>query len=124
VDAICLLVAGALRATLPGAEFTLTWEHSVEKTRWEERYRVDAGALVLEEAKVAGTGAGMEPPQTATLRDGVWTWQPRRRLPELRLTYSGYARDYTLCWSGGCRALSALTGRAEDGAVVVVRACG
>ena len=26
---------------VPGPEFTLAWQHSVEKVRWEERYRVD-----------------------------------------------------------------------------------
>ncbi len=40
---ICILVAGVVRATLPGQEFTLAWDHSVQKTRWEERYRVDDG---------------------------------------------------------------------------------
>lgn len=102
----------------------LAWDHSVEKTRWEERYRVDGDALVLVEASIAGHGAGMEPPPSATLRDGVWTWQPGTRIAELRLTHSGYAHDYSLCAGGGCRALSALIGPAEDGAAVVVRACG
>ena len=124
MDAICLLVAGVVRATLPGPEFTLRWEHSVEKIRWEERYRLDGDALVLFEARVAGSGAGMEPPASATLRDGVWTWQPRTRFPELRLTHSGYTRDYTLCWREGCRELSALVGPAGDGDAIVVRGCG
>jgi hypothetical protein len=122
--AVCLFVAGVVRATLPAAEFTLAWEHSVQKTRWEEHYRIDGDDLVLVEARVAGTGAGMEPPASATLRGGVWTWRPRIRLPEIRLTHSGYTRDYTLCWRGGCRELSALAGPVEDGASIVVRRCG
>jgi len=123
VDAVCLIVAGVLRATLPGPEFTLAWQHSVQKTRWEERYRIDEDALMLVEASVAGTGAGMEPSSAATFRDGVWTWQPRTIIPELRVTYSRYAGDYTLCWSGGCRALSALAGPVADGDVVTARRC-
>ena len=124
VDAICLLVAGLVRTALPGPEFTLAWEHSVQKTRWQERYRIDGDSLMLVEAQVAGSGAGMEPPPSATLRNGTWTWQPRIRLPEVRLTHSGYTGDYSLCWRDGCRELSTLTGPAEDGAVVVIRGCG
>jgi hypothetical protein len=124
VDAICLLVAGVVRASVPGPELTLSWEHSVEKTRWEERYRVDGDALMLVEARVAGSGAGMEPPPTAVLRNGTWTWQPRTRLPELRVTLSGYARDYLLCSRDGCNELSALVGPAPEGSTVVIRRCG
>jgi hypothetical protein len=123
MDLVCLVVAGVVHATLPGPEFTLSWEHSVQKTRWEERYRVDGKALTLVEARVAGSGAGMEPPATATLRDGTWYWQPGTRLVELRLTHSGYSGDYTLCSRDGCRELSARVGATEDGAVVVVRRC-
>lgn len=124
MDAICLLVAGVVRVALPGPEFTLSWEHSVQKSRWEERYRIDGDSLLLAEARVSGTGAGMEPAAAATFRDGVWSWQPRTRFPEIRLTHSGYTRDYSVCWRDGCRELSALTGPAEDGAVVVLRGCG
>ena len=123
MNSICLLVAGVVRATIPGPEFTLAWEHSVQKTRWEERYSVAADSLVLVEAQVAGTGAGMEPPPSATLRGGVWTWHPATRLPELRLTRSDYAGDYVICRHATCRALSDLVGPTDDGATVVVRPC-
>jgi hypothetical protein len=120
---VCLLVAGVVRATLSTNDFSLAWTHSVEKTRWEERYRVERGALVLVEARVAGTGAGMEPPATARLVEGMWTWRPRTSLPELRLTRSSYTADYTLCWRGRCRELGALVGSTPEGAAVVVRPC-
>ena len=123
MNGICLLVAGVVRATIPGPEFTLAWEHSVQKTRWEERYVVDADALVLVEARVAGSGAGMEPAPSATLRGGLWTWHPATRLPELRLVRSGYAGDYTICREATCSTLSALLGPTEDGATVTVRPC-
>ena len=57
-------------------EFTLAWEHSVEKTRWEESYRVDGDRLRLTAARIQGLGAGMEPPPDAVLRGGWWTWKP------------------------------------------------
>jgi hypothetical protein len=124
MTAFCLLVAGIVRATLPADELTLAWTHSVEKTRWEERYRVEGDALVLVEARVAGSGAGMEAPPSAQLVDGVWTWRPRTTLRELRLTESPYTADYTLCWRDGCRKLGGLVGSVPEGAVVVVRPCG
>ncbi len=123
MDPICLLVAGALRATIPEFEFTLAWDHSVQKLRWEERYRVAGERLLLIEARVEGSGAGMEPPPSAVLRDGRWTWQPRTTLPELRLTHSSFARDYVLCWRDRCVELGTLVGETAEGAVVVVRPC-
>ncbi len=123
MDAVCLLVAGVVRATLPTAEFTLAWDHSVEKTRWEERYRVDGDGLVLVEARVQALGAGMEPPPAAKLADGWWTWQPRTRLPALRLTLSPYTADYALCWREACRALTALVGAAGEATVVTIERC-
>jgi hypothetical protein len=123
MDPICLIVAGVVRASIPAEEFTLSWEHSVQKSRWEERYLVIASGLVLVEARVQGTGAGMEPPPDAKLRDGWWTWQPQTSIPELRLTHSDYARDYVLCWKDRCSELGALIGSSDNGTVVVVRPC-
>jgi hypothetical protein len=123
VNALCLIVAGVVRATLPGPEFTLAWTHSVEKTRWEETYRIDGDRLVLAEARVGGSGAGMEPPSGAQLRDGRWTWQPRSAHSELRLTESTFTKDYTLCANGGCADLGDRVGTTADGEIVTVRAC-
>ena len=123
MDAICLLVAGVVHGTVPGTEFTLSWQHSVEKVRWEERYRAEDGHLLLDEARVEGSGAGMEPPADAVKQGGEWSWRPRRTLPELRLTYSTFTPDYRLCWKDTCRALGALVGPMPDGTVVIVRPC-
>jgi hypothetical protein len=122
VDAICLVVAGIVRATLPAPEFTLGWVHSVERIRWEERYRVDADGLRLVEARIQGSGAGMEAPAEAVLDNGWWTWRPSAAVAELVLARSTYAGDYTLCWRERCSELSALVGSA-DGDVVVIRRC-
>ena len=122
MSAVCFLAAGIVAATLPAREFTLEWRHSVQKTQWEERYRVDGRRLTLLSASIEAMGAGMEPPSEARLEDGRWTWEPKRALEELRLTRSPYARDYTICWEQRCSTLSALMG-AGNGSVVTVRAC-
>ena len=123
VDPICLIVAGIVRATLPDAEFTLAWEHSVQKTRWEERYVAMGPTLVLTQARVKGSGAGMEPAPSAVLRDGWWVWQPQTTLEELRLARSTYTRDYTLCSMHRCAELDALVGPIADDSVLVIRPC-
>jgi len=120
---ICLIVAGIVRATLPGTEFTLAWDHSVQKTRWEERYRVDGGDLLLIEARIQGTGAGMEPPADATFDGSRWTWHPNSRHAELRLTHSTFAGDYTICAEDRCTGLAKLAGAATQRATVTIRAC-
>lgn len=125
MNAVCLLVAGIVRATLPATDFSVAWDHSVEKTRWEEYYRVDGALLELTEARVQGMGAGMEPPSGAVLQNGWWRWQPRGKpLAELRLTFSTFSADYRVCWNQRCDYLAAvLAMRPAEGAVVSVRPC-
>ena len=65
------LTAGAVVTRLAVASFTLAWTHSVEKTRWEEDWRVGARGLEIVEARVKGSGAGMEPGPDARF-DGTW----------------------------------------------------
>jgi hypothetical protein len=121
LSAVCLLVAGVVAATLPTSEFTLEWRHSVEKTRWQERYRVDAQRLVLTSASIEALGAGMEPPRAARFANGRWTWAPMQPLDELRLTQSPYTAPYVICWIERCSALSTLIH--ENLQTVTVRAC-
>ena len=61
---ICLL-AGSTIASLMAGAITLAWTHSVEKIVWEEDWRSTPAGLELVEARVRGSGAGMEPPQGA-----------------------------------------------------------
>jgi hypothetical protein len=124
MTAICLFVASVVRATIPTSEFTLAWDHSVEKTRWEERYRVADNMLTLVDARVQGNGAGMEPPPGSTLRDGAWTWHPRTILAELRLTHSSFTADYVLCTPERCAPLGDWVGATAEGERVDVRPCG
>jgi hypothetical protein len=122
---ICLgsAAAGIVAAFASAASFTLSWEHTAERVRWEEDYRVEGYRLVLTEARVKGSGAGMEPPADAVLRDGWWHYDPGLLpLPELRLTLSSVG-DYTLCWAGRCWPLSSLVAPSEDGDILVMRVC-
>lgn len=124
MNAVCLIAAGAIRAVLPADEFTLGWEHSVEKTRWEETYRIDGDRLLLTSARVQGFGAGMEAAEGAVLRGGWWTWTPApHSIAALPLTQSTYTSDWTLCWKDVCRNLSVLAPPAAEGSVVRLVAC-
>jgi len=126
MSAVCLIVAGVVSATLPTEQFTLSWIHSVEKTRWEETYRVEGDRLALIEARIQGMGAGMEPSADARFADGWWIWRPNMPpLPELVLSRSPYARDYAVCFASRCAELGALTGAvdATDTSVVTLKPC-
>lgn len=124
MNAVCLLVAGVVRAALVTDEFTLGWQHSVEKTRWEETYRIDGDRLRLTSARIQGLGAGMEPPQGAVFRGGWWTWTPAiGPLAALPLTQSTYTSDWVLCWKSQCRKLAALAPAPAEGSVVDLVAC-
>ena len=118
------VAAGGLVTTLALQGFTLAWTHSIEKIRWEEDWRVDGDRLALVEARVRGSGAGMEPPAGSTFRDGVWHYDPHvAPLSVLRLTQSDFAPGYELCADGDCRPLSGAAPRAGNGDVIELRAC-
>jgi hypothetical protein len=72
---LCLISAGVTK-TLAIAAFTLVWTHSIEKIDWQEDWRVTPQGLELVQARVKGSGAGMEPPPEARLVDGWFQWQP------------------------------------------------
>ncbi|QRK82164.1 DUF1850 domain-containing protein [Pseudomonas granadensis] len=108
---LCLGLAGSLWAQLPVRHFTLAWNHSIEKIRWEEDYRVSTEGLVLHEARVRGNGAGMDIPDDARLDNGSWHFQPR--LPPqqpLKLGRTPEAGDYQLCIEGDCQSMSQWVG--------------
>ena len=101
------LAAGALVAALGSDEVTLGWRHSVQKTLWEEVWRETPKGLRVTEARVEGSGAGMDPPDSAKLIDGFWRWRPDLPpLSEVVLRRSGATADYRICIAGTCRAMS------------------
>ena len=114
MSGLCLAAAGVV-LFLPLETFTLAWNHSIEKIRWEEDYRIVGGQLVIDEARIRGTGAGMEPPEGAVLRDGVWRYRPKLGpLERLHLARSPDVADYEVCFDGTCRGLAHLAGPAEN----------
>jgi hypothetical protein len=120
----CLFVAGVQRATLPAADFTLEWTHSIEHTLWRERYAIDGDRIRLVEARVEGSGAGMEAGAGARFDGSGWTWTPATELPKLTLTLSPYTTDYRLCAGATCRPLHRWVDiDATATAVVDVEAC-
>jgi hypothetical protein len=119
--AICLIFGATL--ALPTDHLTLSWIHSVQKTEWQEDYRVEADRLTLDEARIAGSGAGMDPPDGAILRDGVWHYRPNLApLPEIALAVSHVTSGYRLCWDGSCHGMDELFGQSVEG-TVIMRPC-
>ncbi len=120
---VCV-AAGGLAITLALESFTLAWTHSIEKIRWEEDWRVVGAQLVLDEARVRGSGAGMEPPAGSVLKDGVWHYDPHvAPLDVLRLTHSTFAAGYQICAQDRCTLLAESAPRAGNGDVVELRPC-
>lgn len=104
--AICILT-GAKLITLSATAFTLSWFHSVEKTEWRESWHLVPGGLEISEARVKGSGAGMDPGEDARLQDGWWVWKPDLA-PQavLHLAASGATiSGWTICTDTTCRPL-------------------
>lgn len=114
----------ATTATVVTPHFTLRWQHSIEKTAWEEDYVVAGDWLLLSGARIHGSGAGMEPPPDAFLQGGVWHYRvpnPWRR--SLVLARSEFVRDYELCLDGaGCQPLERWI--AVSAGTTTLQACG
>jgi hypothetical protein len=88
---------------------TLAWTHSVQKTRCEDDWQLQSGALVLVESRIESTGAGMEPGPGARFDGHWWRWRPD--LPaqaRVQLRRSGATADWSLCIAGTCRLMSVL----------------
>jgi hypothetical protein len=120
---LCLASVGVTKA-LSIATFTLVWTHSIEKVDWQEDWRVTSNGLELLQARIKGSGAGMEPPPEARLVDGWFQWKPARAaMPEVVLGNSGAAGEWRLCADGHCRTLSDIFGYPVGANVTTMRAC-
>lgn len=123
MTALCLLAGGTSLRFAAGL-LTLAWTHSVEKVEWRETWGATPAGLELVEARVKGSGAGMEPGEGARLEDGWWVWRPMRpALPELRLARSGATADWRVCLDGACRPLGESLGPAHDAETVRLAPC-
>ena len=118
---LCLLAGTAVVPLMAGA-ITLAWTHSVEKIPWEEDWRLGRNGLELVEARVRGSGAGMDPPPEARFVDGSWAWRPALPpLKEVVMRRSGATADYRICIAGQCRPMEDLVPAGAD--PVVLTAC-
>ncbi|WP_439493251.1 DUF1850 domain-containing protein [Bosea sp. (in: a-proteobacteria)] len=116
------LAAGALAVSLGASEITLAWRHSVQQTLWEEVWRAGPDGVTLVEARIQGSGAGMEAPPEARLVDGFWRWRPQ--LPaqrEIVMRRSGATADWQICIAGRCRPMGDYLPPEAD--PVILRAC-
>jgi hypothetical protein len=122
--ALCLaVVAPTLTITFPTRELTLSWIHTIEKVPWAEVYEVRKGKLVLREAQIVSSGAGMDAPTDATWEGRAWRYSPHIDLQGgLALANSEFAGGYTLCWSGACEALASFVPKGQP-VELTVRAC-
>lgn len=119
--ALCLVASG-WHVSVPAAEFTLRWTHSIEKIEWAEDYEIVGEWLHLSRAHIRGSGAGMDPPPGAVLHDGVWSYRVADPWwSELVLARSPYVADYELCVAAQCRPLSHWI--PVDAGVTTLKAC-
>ncbi len=116
---VCLY-AGGKAITVAASLFTLSWTHSVEKVRWEEDWRLTPHGLQIVEARVRGTGAGMEIPEGAVLKDGAWSYRPAvKPQAQVVLAQSGATvGGWRICGENACRDFGQ-----QAGAVVTLKAC-
>jgi hypothetical protein len=118
---ICLAV-GAVIVPLMSDRITLAWMHSVEKVPWEEEWQATPAGLEILEARVKGSGAGMEPPPDARLVHGAWAWKPK--VPpqaEVIMRRSGATADWRICIAGQCRPMAAYVPPQAD--PIVMKVC-
>ena len=124
MSGLCLLASGLLIG-LGWSDFTLAWTHTIEKLRWEEDYKLRGAEIWLREARVQGSGVGMEPAPDARRVGDFWAYRPSSPpLAELRLARQRGLEDWQLCHRGQCRPLTDLLG-ASHGTVdlVILRPC-
>lgn len=103
---LCITAGGKVLA-FAASTFTLTWTHSVQRTEWWERWEVSTEGLRPVEARVSGSGAGIEPPPDATWQKDGWHYRPT--LPSQREIFLGASGatggGWILCAEGTCQIL-------------------
>lgn len=113
VSIICLIGGG--KVVQLAAAITLSWTHSVERVEWAEDWRATPAGLIITEARVKGSGAGMDPPPEAQLRDGFWRWTPEvGPVPDVEMRNSGATADWRICIDGTCREAGSLVPPGAD----------
>lgn len=112
------IAAGLLTTILPTSTITLKWIHSVEKVPWEEDYLATLNGLVITEARVVRSGAGMEPLESARFDGKWWRYKPALDpLPVVELANSEFVGGYQVCRAGQCQLLSDLVPKGQVAAI-------
>ena len=108
---LCILAAGKT-TVIAASVFSLSWMHSVQKSQWLEEWQVTPAGLVLREARIKGSGAGMEPPDGSRLIDGWWVYTPDLAAQKsVTLASSGMTGGgWQLCAVGQCMDLGQTAG--------------
>lgn len=104
---LCVLLGGGKSILYATTAFTLAWTHSVEKTRWEEDWRLTPRGLEIVEARVEGSGAGMDIPPESQFDGRVWHYHPTLP-PQERLALARSGRtggSWQICFAGVCHDL-------------------
>lgn len=112
---LCILAAGKT-TVLAASAFTIAWTHSVERIEWREAWLVEPAGLRLVEARVRGSGAGMEPAPDAVLENGWYVSRPERAVQaKLMLAASGATGEgWEVCGEKKCLQLGAQAGEAIE----------
>ncbi|WP_291720777.1 DUF1850 domain-containing protein [Magnetospirillum sp. 64-120] len=119
--AAAMSAAASIPIALPDGRFSLRWIHSIEKVEWQEDWRVSEKGLEVVEARIKGSGAGMEPADDAILKDGWYVWQPHTpSMAKVILGRSGVVADHRICVGGDCRAVSDYIGGTD---AIVLEPC-
>ena len=103
---LCIL-SGLKLSTFALSFFTLSWTHSVEKIEWQEDWIINHNQLEIVEARVQGSGAGMEVPEGSKFVDGWWVYRPKDiKTNELLLATSNTnIQNWKICFNGSCSVL-------------------
>lgn len=114
------LVLGAQKIVYATVAFTLAWTHSVEKTRWEEDWRVTPQGLEIVEARIEGSGAGMEVPPDASFDGRTWRYHPTLPVQtSIALARSGTTGgSWQVCFAGSCHDLPERASEAQSPALL------
>ena len=103
---ICIL-SGLKLSTFAISFFTLSWTHSVEKIEWQEDWIINQNQLEIVEARVQGSGAGMEVPEGSNFVNGWWIYKPKNiKTNELLLATSNTnIQNWKICYDNSCSVL-------------------
>ena len=113
VPALICVAAGQFAVAMYAPRFTLSWEHAVETVEWRETWKVRTKTMLPVEARIKGSGAGMEPPRHAVPKDGWMVYAPKAEpQSQLVLSDNGFAKPVRLCLpKESCRPLRAFLPR-------------